>query len=154
LAPAEAGQRVADAGDHQTAPPDMKRPPGRPSYSGWLDMASAPLQRLPDSADAALAYVANALGHPVYTRWTLPLLKRGCPSLADAKRDHPLVFALLLDHDAAVEYWERGRLRVTAGDTVPAPDTVLLRQLRQHRRFRFAPDVDRIDFVNTATVNV
>lgn len=118
----------------------MNRPPGLPGFSGWLDMASAPPQRLPDSVDAALAYVADALGHPVYTRWTLPLLKRGCPSLADAKRDHPLVFALLLDHDAAVEYWERGRLRVAAGDTVPAPGTVLLRLLRQHRRFRFAPD--------------
>ncbi|MGF6446568.1 tyrosine-type recombinase/integrase [Paraburkholderia youngii] len=118
----------------------MNRPPGLPRFSSWLDMASAPPQRLPDSLDAALAYVADALGHPVYTRWTLPLLKRGCPSLADAKRDHPLVFALLLDHDAAIEYWERGRLRVAAGDGAPAPDTVLLWLLRQHRRFRFAPD--------------
>jgi site-specific recombinase XerD len=118
----------------------MNHPPGLPGFSGWLDMASAPPQRLPDSVDAALAYVADALGHPVYTRWTLPLLKRGCPSLADAKRDHPLVFTLLLDHDAAVEYWERGRLKVAAGDGAPAPHTALLRLLRQHRRFRFAPE--------------
>ncbi|MFM0303485.1 tyrosine-type recombinase/integrase [Paraburkholderia sediminicola] len=109
-------------------------------FAGWVDTATAPPQRLPDGIDAALAYMADATGHPVYTRWTLTLLKRGCPSLADAKRDHPVVFALLLDHDAAIEYWERGRLRVVAPDRAPAPATVLLRLLKQHRRFRFAPD--------------
>jgi hypothetical protein len=109
-------------------------------FAGWIDMGSTPPQRLPESVDAALAYVADAIGHAVYTRWTLPLLKRGCPSLADAKRDHPVVFALLLDHDAAVKYWERGRLRIAAAGVAPAPDTVLLRLLKQHRRFRFAPD--------------
>ncbi|MGF6288659.1 tyrosine-type recombinase/integrase [Paraburkholderia youngii] len=129
----------------------MNHPTGVPGFSGWLDMASAPPQRLPDRADAALDYVADALGHPVYTRWTLPLLKRGCPSLADAKRDHPLVFALLLDHDAAVEYWERGRLRVAAGDAAPAPDTVLLRLLKQHRRFRFVPDDRATPAVSTTS---
>lgn len=113
---------------------------GPASFSGWVDTATAPPQRLPDGIDAALAYVADATGHPVYTRWTLMLLKQGCPSLADAKREHPTVFALLLDHDAAVEYWERGRLRVVAPVNAPAPDTVLLRLLKQHRRFRFAPD--------------
>jgi integrase/recombinase XerC len=127
----------------------MNHPPGVPGFSGWFDMARTPPQRLPESIDVALAYVADALGHPVYTRWTLPLLKRGCPSLADAKRDHPLVFALLLDHDAAVEYWERGRIRVAAGDTAPAPDTVLLRLLKQHRRFRFAPDDPATPTVST-----
>ncbi|SOF00966.1 Site-specific recombinase XerD [Burkholderia sp. OK233] len=115
----------------------MNRPA---SFADWVDTATAPPQRLPDGIDAALAYVADATGHPVYTRWTLTLLKRGCPSLADAKRDHPVVFALLLDHDAAIEYWERGRLRAVAPDRAPAPATVLLRLLKQHRRFRFAPD--------------
>ncbi|MGF6607808.1 integrase/recombinase XerC [Paraburkholderia sp. WSM4175] len=115
----------------------MNPPPG---FAGWIDTARAPPQRLPETVDAALAYVADALGHPVYTRWTLPLLKRGCPSLADAKREHPFVFALLLDHDTALEYWERGRLRVAAAEVAPAPDAVLLRLLKQHRRFRFAPD--------------
>ena len=113
---------------------------GPASFASWVDTATAPPQRLPDGIDAALAYTADAIGHPVYTRWTLTLLKRGCPSLADAKREHPVVFALLLDHDAAVEYWERGRLRVVAPDRAPAPATVLLRLLKQHRRFRFAPD--------------
>ncbi|SDR51273.1 Site-specific recombinase XerD [Paraburkholderia fungorum] len=113
---------------------------GDTNLTGWVDTATAPPRRLPDDLDAALAYVTDAIGHPVYTRWTLTLLKRGCPSLADAKRDHPVVFALLLDQDAAVEYWERGRLRVAAPDQAPTPVTVLLRLLRQHRRFRFAPD--------------
>ena len=115
----------------------MNRPA---SFAGWVDTATAPPQRLPDGIDAALAYMTDATGHPVYTRWTLTLLKRGCPSLADAKREHPVVFALLLDHDAAIEYWERGRLRVVAPDRAPAPATVLLRLLKRHRRFRFAPD--------------
>ena len=106
--------------------------------SHWIDTAASPPQPLPDSVDAALDYVAAATGHPVYTRWTLARLKRGCPSLADAKREHPTVFALLLEHEAAVEYWERGRLRIVAEDHAPAPDAVLTRVLtrvlRQHRR--------------------
>lgn len=113
---------------------------GDTNLTGWVDTATAPPRRLPDDLEAALAYVTDAIGHPVYRRWTLTLLKRGCPSLADAKRDHSLVFALLLDHDEAIEYWERGRLRVVAPDQAPTPVTVLLRLLRQHRRFRFAPD--------------
>jgi integrase/recombinase XerC len=102
--------------------------------SHWIDTAASPPQPLPDSVDAALDYVAAATGHPVYTRWTLARLKRGCPSLADAKREHPTVFALLLEHAAAIEYWERGRLRIVAEEQAPAPDTVLTRVLHQHRR--------------------
>ncbi|WP_042261748.1 tyrosine-type recombinase/integrase [Paraburkholderia heleia] len=108
------------------------------TLSSWLDTGCRPPQRLPDTTDAALAYVAHALGHPVYLRWTLTALKRGCPSLADAKREHPAVFALLLEHDAAVEYWDRGRLRVVPESSAPSAATVLERTLRQHRRrFRF-----------------
>ncbi|WP_233808660.1 tyrosine-type recombinase/integrase [Paraburkholderia sp. HP33-1] len=106
--------------------------------SDWLDTGCRPPQRLPDSVDAALEYLTHALGHPLYTRWTLTALKRGCPSLADAKREHPAVFALLLEHDAAIEYWERGRLRVAPEASAPSDVTVLERTLRQHRR-RFRP---------------
>ncbi|TDG04523.1 integrase [Paraburkholderia guartelaensis] len=107
--------------------------------SRWLDTGCRPPQRVPEGTDAAIEYVAQALGHPVYARWTLTVLKRGCPSLADAKREHPAVFALLLEHDAAVEYWERGRLRVVPESTAPSAATVLERVLRQHRRrFRLA----------------
>ncbi|AXL50877.1 integrase [Paraburkholderia caffeinilytica] len=102
--------------------------------SGWIDTAASPPQPLPDSIDAALDYLAGATGHPVYTRWTLSRLKRGCPSLADAKREHPAVFALLLEHEAAVEYWDRGRLRVVPAADAPPPETILERVLHQHRR--------------------
>ena len=108
----------------------------------WIDIAASPPQRLPDSIDAALDYVASTTGHPVYIRWTLSRLKRGCPSLADAKREHPAVFALLLEHDAAVEYWDRGRRRIVAADHAPAPEAILERVLHQHRR-RFHRIVDR-----------
>lgn len=104
------------------------------NLSRWIDTATSPPQPLPDSMDAALDYVASATGHPVYTRWTLSRLKRGCPSLADAKREHPTVFALLLEHEAAVEYWDRGRLRIVAADDAPAPESILARVLHQHRR--------------------
>ncbi|MGF6878027.1 tyrosine-type recombinase/integrase [Paraburkholderia sp. MM5477-R1] len=110
--------------------------------SDWLDTGCRPPQRLPDSVEAALEYLAHALGHPLYLRWTLTALKRGCPSLADAKREHPAVFALLLGHDTAIEYWERGRLKVVPEAAAPSAATVLERVLRQHRwRFRpAAPD--------------
>lgn len=102
--------------------------------SHWIDTAASPPQPLPDSIEAALDYLAGATGHPVYLRWTLARLKRGCPSLADAKREHPTVFALLLEHEAAVEYWDRGRLRIVAADDAPAPEIILQRVLHQHRR--------------------
>ena len=102
--------------------------------SHWFDTAVLPPQPLPDSIEAALDYLAGAIGHPVYLRWTLARLKRGCTSLADAKREHPTVFALLLEHDAAVEYWDRGRLRIVAADDAPAPEIILQRVLHQHRR--------------------
>ncbi|WP_434666069.1 tyrosine-type recombinase/integrase [Paraburkholderia sp. A3BS-1L] len=117
-----------------------------PGLSTWLDMGCRPPRRLPEPPEAALEYVAHALGHPVYVRWTLTALKRGCPSLADAKREHPAVFALLLEHDAAIEYWERGRLRVVSESSAPAAATVLERVLRQHRRrFRLASPDDATD---------
>ncbi|MEX3982254.1 tyrosine-type recombinase/integrase [Paraburkholderia sp. EG287A] len=124
-------------------PPD---PPNLSRSSRWLDTGCRPPQRLPEATDAAIEYVAQALGHPVYVRWTLTALKRGCPSLADAKREHPAVFALLLEHDAAIEYWERGRLRVMPEALAPAAARVLERVLRQHRRrFRIASPDDAPD---------
>ncbi|WP_321886505.1 tyrosine-type recombinase/integrase [Paraburkholderia bannensis] len=111
--------------------------------SDWVDLGCRPPQRLPGSVEAALDYVANALGHPVYVTWTLTALKRGCPSLADARRAHPAVFALLLEHDAAIEYWAHGRARVVPATSAPAAATVLTRVLQQHRRrFRLAPSED------------
>ncbi|MFD1557548.1 tyrosine-type recombinase/integrase [Paraburkholderia silviterrae] len=116
------------------------------SPSRWLDTGCRPRQRLPENPEAALEYLAHVLGHPVYVRWTLAALKRGCPSLADAKREHPAVFALLLEHDAAIEYWARGRLHVVPESSAPSAATVLERALRQHRRrFRLASPDDEPD---------
>ncbi|MEX3932172.1 tyrosine-type recombinase/integrase [Paraburkholderia phymatum] len=107
----------------------------------WIDTGTLPVQRLPSRTDAALAYVAEVLGHPVYRRWTLADLKRVAPSLADAKRAHPAVFALLLEHDAAIEYWAHGRLHLAADDNAPTADVILTRVLRAHRRrFRYLPE--------------
>jgi site-specific recombinase XerD len=107
----------------------------------WIDTGALPVQRLPAGTDAALAYVAGVLGHPVYRRWTLADLKRAAPSLADAKRAHPAVFALLLEHDAAIEYWAHGRLHLAADGDAPAAEGVLVQVLRAHRRrFRYLPE--------------
>ncbi|MDR6476305.1 site-specific recombinase XerD [Paraburkholderia graminis] len=107
----------------------------------WVDAGVLPPQRLPPDVGAALAYVAEVLGHVVYRRWTLADLKRAAPSLADAKRAHPAVFALLLEHATAIEYWAHGRLHLAAAAAAPSADTVLARALHAHRRrFHCLPD--------------
>ncbi|MEC5405989.1 tyrosine-type recombinase/integrase [Paraburkholderia sp. MPAMCS5] len=112
----------------------------------WIDAGVLPPQRLPSGVEAALAYLEQALGHVVYRRWTLADLKRAAPSLADAKHAHPAVFALLLEHDVAIEYWAQGRLHLAAAGAAPSPDTVLARVLHAHRRrFRHLPDGDTAD---------
>ncbi len=112
----------------------------------WFDTGTLPVQRLPAAIDAALAYVGEVLGHPVYRRWTLADLKRVAPSLADAKRTHPAVFALLLEHDAAIEYWSHGRLHLAADGVAPAADVILARVLHAHRRrFRHLPEATAED---------
>ncbi|KAI3604275.1 Integrase (plasmid) [Cupriavidus necator H850] len=104
----------------------------------WIDTATVPPRQLPDSVEAALTYVAEALGHAVYVHWTLARLKRRYGSLAEAKAAQPAVLKLLLAHDGAVEYWERGRLRTVPAEQAPSPATVLARLLHTHRR-RFRP---------------
>nr|MDW3660564.1 tyrosine-type recombinase/integrase [Paraburkholderia terrae] len=112
----------------------------------WIDTGTLPVQRLPADIDAALAYVGEVLGHPVYRRWTLADLKRVAPSLADAKHAHPAVFALLLEHDATIEYWTRGRLHLAADGAAPDADVILARVLHAHRRrFRHLPEATAED---------
>lgn len=110
--------------------------------AAWVDTGVTPPARLPDGTDAALEYLGAALGHPVYVRWTIARLKRGAASLADARRDHPAIFALLLEHETVIEYWDRGRLRAAPEADAPSAPTLLTRLLRQHgRRFRQLADV-------------
>ncbi|UBM07882.1 tyrosine-type recombinase/integrase [Cupriavidus metallidurans] len=105
----------------------------------WIDTAAVPPRALPAAVDAALAYLAETLGHAVYVHWTLARVKRRYGSLAEAKAAQPAVLKLLLAHDGAVEYWERGRLRTVPADQAPSPETVLTRLLHTHRhRFRSA----------------
>lgn len=108
------------------------------SAAGWIDHGTTPPQRVPAGVDAAIVYLADALGHIVYTRWTLAMIRQRHASLADAKVARPAVMRVLLDHEAAVEYWDRGRVRTVAIDQAPVPDAVLARVLHTHRR-RFRP---------------
>lgn len=108
------------------------------NLADWIDTGATPPQRLPDGIDGAIAYVTDVLGHIVYVRWTLAVVKRHYPSLADAKAAKPTLMRLLLDQTAAVEYWDRGRARVVPIDDAPEPDVVLARVLRAHaRRFQY-----------------
>lgn len=110
------------------------------NFADWIDTVATPPQRLPNDLDAAIAYVSDALGHVVYLRWTLVIVKRRFPSLADAKAAKPAVMQLLLDQPAAVEYWDRGRARVVSLTDAPTPEAVLSRVLRGHaRRFQRDP---------------
>lgn len=106
------------------------------SADAWIDTAALPPTVLPIEVEAALAYVSETLGHPVYRRWTLTEFKRGWASLADARRAHPTVFRLLIDHPVVIEWWSRGCLRAAPEDIAPSPRVVLARLLRQQRRFR------------------
>lgn len=98
------------------------------------DTAAVPPRALPDTVDAALAYLSEVLGHAVYAHWTLARVKRRYGSLAEAKAAQPAVLKLLLAHDGAVVYWERGRLRTVPANEAPSPETVLTRLLHTHRR--------------------
>lgn len=100
----------------------------------WLDHGVAPPAPLPDTVDAALAYLSHVLGHACYERWTLGRLKQTFPSFGEAKAAKPAVFQLLLDHSEAVEWWERGRVRTAPADDAPEPEDVLERLIRTHRR--------------------
>ena len=107
----------------------------------WIDGAMTPPRRLPTDTDAALAYLADTLGHVVYTRWTLATIKGLYASLADAKVAHPAVMRQLLDRAVVIEYWDRGRVRTAAIDDAPTPQAVLQRVLYTHRRrFKVSPE--------------
>jgi site-specific recombinase XerD len=100
----------------------------------WLDHGVTPPAPLPDTVDAALAYLTHVLGHACYERWTLIRMKQRFASFSEAKAAKPAVFQLLLDHAEAVEWWERGRLRIAPAVDAPDPEDVLERVLHAHRR--------------------
>ncbi|MGY4730848.1 hypothetical protein [Burkholderia pyrrocinia] len=51
---------------------------------------------MPAKVDAAIAYLADALGHVVYMCWTLAVVKQRYPSLAEAKAAKPGLPSILV----------------------------------------------------------
>lgn len=97
-----------------------------------------PPQRLPAQANEVAAYLAEALGHPVYERWTWSRLAKVYGALPDARRAKPAVCRLLIDVPAVVEAWQRGRMRVLPADQAPDLDAVVQALLATHGK-RFQP---------------
>jgi site-specific recombinase XerD len=104
------------------------------SLSGWLDTEAEPAQPLPSDAGAAAQYLAQALGHSVYERWTWQQLLKAYGALPDARRAKPKVCQLLIERPAVIEYWQRGRLMAVAEHEAPGIDQVLSAVLKSHRR--------------------
>lgn len=100
----------------------------------WFDHGVTPPTPLPETVDGGLAYLTHVLGHACYERWTLSRIKQAFPSFGEAKAAKPVVFALLLDHPEAVEWWEGGRLRTAPAVDAPDPADVMERLLHAHRR--------------------
>jgi site-specific recombinase XerD len=100
----------------------------------WVDHGVVPPRLLPETVDAALAYLTHALRHVCYERWTLTRLKHAYAVLSDAKAARPSTFRLLLDHSEVIEWWERGRVCTAPIIDALPPEIVLDRLLHAHRR--------------------
>lgn len=60
-------------------------------------------------------------------------------ALPDARRAKPRVCKLLLNTEAVVEYWQKGKLHVVAESDAPDPASIVLAMLKAHKtRFRLA----------------
>jgi integrase/recombinase XerC len=79
------------------------------AVTGWVDHGMTPPQRLPSDAEGIAAYLAEALGHTVYQRWTWQRMIDVHGALPDARRAKPAVCRLLIDAPAVVEARQRGR---------------------------------------------
>lgn len=119
-------------------------------FSDWVDVVASPAQRLPSDITAAVAYVAEALGHVVYRRWTLAAIKASYPSFGEATNARPAVMALLRNHREVVEYWHVGRVLVVTPTDAPKPEAVLEELLaRQPKRFKRTEGAQLAVTVNT-----
>lgn len=103
----------------------------------WIDHGVTPAHAVPTDPVLAAQYLANALMHPVYERWNWQRLIKVYGALPDARRAKPRVCKLLLNAEAVVEYWQKGKLHVVAGPDAPDPASVVLAVLKSHKaRFR------------------
>ena len=84
-----------------TAPAETAAP------AAWVDHGVLPPRRLPSEPGAIAAYLADALGHPVYERWTWTRLIKVYGALPDARRVKPTVCQLLINGPEVVEVWTR-----------------------------------------------
>ncbi len=100
----------------------------------WVDHGVTPPRRLPLEPEGIAAYLAEALGHPVYARWTWKRLIDVHGALPDARRAKPTVCRLLIDAPAVVEAWQRGRLQVTTEEQSSSVAQVVIALLKTHRR--------------------
>lgn len=113
---------------------------GATAPAAWVDHGVVPPQRLPSEPAAVAAYLSEALGHPVYERWTWTRLIKVYGALPDAKRAKPTVCRLLIDVPEVVEVWQRGRLRALPSGEAASVESVVRGLLNSHaQRFKAAP---------------
>lgn len=107
------------------------------TWPQWVDHGVTPPCRLPLQPERVAVYLAEALAHPVYERWTWKRLIDVYGALPEARRAKPTVCRLLVDAPAVVEAWQRGRLQVTAQEESPPVAQVVMALLKTHgRRFK------------------
>jgi integrase/recombinase XerC len=106
----------------------------------WVDHGVTPAHAVPTTPELAAQYLANVLMHPVYEHWNWQRLIKAYGALPDARRAKPRVCKLLLNAQAVVEYWQKGRLQVVVvGPDAPDPAAIVLAVLKSHKtRFRLA----------------
>lgn len=103
----------------------------------WVDHGVTPAHAVPPAPELAAQYLANALMHPVYERWNWQRLIKVYGALPHARRAKPRVCNLLLNSEAVVEYWQKGKLHMVAGPDAPDPAAIVLAVLKSHKtRFR------------------
>jgi integrase/recombinase XerC len=108
------------------------------NLSDIVDTLAIPPRRLPGRLDDSIEYLASTIGSPVYVRWTPAALAREYGSMNAAKAEQPDVFALLVDCETVIQFWQLGRLVALPADQAPLPGVVVERLLRA-QRFRFRP---------------
>lgn len=105
----------------------------------WVDHGVSPPHWVPGDPQLAAQYLADALGHPVYERWTWRRLVQAYGALPDARRAKPKVCGLLIEVPAVTEFWQRGKLLTLDSPSAPDVESIVLALLKSNKkRFRLA----------------